>query len=268
MTRGTAMIDIPAQIGAIERDRQPHAARGRRRERRRCWPAGPTAADARGHVVGTDRSRAHRPLVHAHQRRPAARRHLPAGGQRRRRHPRVRAARTGSASRSATRRASWRSACLPDGDNATTLELEHTVPIEMAQSGAGAMWVGPAGTARCWASGCTSPARSPTIRWPAPTLPRRSRSARSPCRAGPMPSRPPGRRRPSSWPRRWRCRWPSSRPATRQGAEPGSGRRGARIPTPRAYRPLSGRIPAPRDTWRPKPVTPGSSRPAPWDSGH
>ena len=31
----------------------------------------------------------------------------------------------------------------PDGDGATTLELEHTVPIEMAQSGAGAMWVGP-----------------------------------------------------------------------------------------------------------------------------
>jgi uncharacterized protein YndB with AHSA1/START domain len=31
----------------------------------------------------------------------------------------------------------------PDGDDATTLELEHTVPIEMAQSGAGALWVGP-----------------------------------------------------------------------------------------------------------------------------
>jgi uncharacterized protein YndB with AHSA1/START domain len=31
----------------------------------------------------------------------------------------------------------------PDGDGATTLELEHTVPIEMAQSGAGALWVGP-----------------------------------------------------------------------------------------------------------------------------
>jgi uncharacterized protein YndB with AHSA1/START domain len=31
----------------------------------------------------------------------------------------------------------------PDGAGATLLELEHTVPIEMAQSGAGAMWVGP-----------------------------------------------------------------------------------------------------------------------------
>ena len=31
----------------------------------------------------------------------------------------------------------------PDGDGVTTLELEHTVPIEMAQSGAGALWVGP-----------------------------------------------------------------------------------------------------------------------------
>ncbi len=31
----------------------------------------------------------------------------------------------------------------PDGDGTTTLELEHTVPIEMAQSGAGALWVGP-----------------------------------------------------------------------------------------------------------------------------
>jgi len=31
----------------------------------------------------------------------------------------------------------------PDGDAGTTLELEHTVPIEMAQSGAGALWVGP-----------------------------------------------------------------------------------------------------------------------------
>ena len=31
----------------------------------------------------------------------------------------------------------------PDGDRATLLELEHTVPIEMAQSGAGALWVGP-----------------------------------------------------------------------------------------------------------------------------
>jgi uncharacterized protein YndB with AHSA1/START domain len=29
------------------------------------------------------------------------------------------------------------------GEDATTLELEHTVPIEMAQSGAGALWVGP-----------------------------------------------------------------------------------------------------------------------------
>jgi uncharacterized protein YndB with AHSA1/START domain len=31
----------------------------------------------------------------------------------------------------------------PDGDSDTVLELEHTVPIEMAQSGAGALWVGP-----------------------------------------------------------------------------------------------------------------------------
>jgi uncharacterized protein YndB with AHSA1/START domain len=31
----------------------------------------------------------------------------------------------------------------PDGNGGTALELEHTVPIEMAQSGAGAMWVGP-----------------------------------------------------------------------------------------------------------------------------
>jgi hypothetical protein len=31
----------------------------------------------------------------------------------------------------------------PDGEGATALELEHTVPIEMAQSGAGALWVGP-----------------------------------------------------------------------------------------------------------------------------
>lgn len=30
-----------------------------------------------------------------------------------------------------------------DGDTATVLELEHTVPIEMAQSGAGALYVGP-----------------------------------------------------------------------------------------------------------------------------
>jgi uncharacterized protein YndB with AHSA1/START domain len=31
----------------------------------------------------------------------------------------------------------------PDGDSDTVLELEHTVPIEMAQSGAGALYVGP-----------------------------------------------------------------------------------------------------------------------------
>jgi uncharacterized protein YndB with AHSA1/START domain len=31
----------------------------------------------------------------------------------------------------------------PNGDRATVLELEHTVPLEMAQSGAGALWVGP-----------------------------------------------------------------------------------------------------------------------------
>jgi uncharacterized protein YndB with AHSA1/START domain len=31
----------------------------------------------------------------------------------------------------------------PEGDGDTVLELEHTVPIEIAQSGAGAMWVGP-----------------------------------------------------------------------------------------------------------------------------
>jgi uncharacterized protein YndB with AHSA1/START domain len=30
-----------------------------------------------------------------------------------------------------------------DGEGATLFELEHTVPIEMAQSGAGALWVGP-----------------------------------------------------------------------------------------------------------------------------
>jgi hypothetical protein len=29
------------------------------------------------------------------------------------------------------------------GDGDTVLELEHTVPIEIAQSGAGALWVGP-----------------------------------------------------------------------------------------------------------------------------
>lgn len=32
---------------------------------------------------------------------------------------------------------------LPSGDNQTILELEHTVPIEIAQSGAGALYVGP-----------------------------------------------------------------------------------------------------------------------------
>lgn len=31
----------------------------------------------------------------------------------------------------------------PDGDGDTVLELEHTVPIEIAQSGAGALYVGP-----------------------------------------------------------------------------------------------------------------------------
>ncbi|MEU8206544.1 SRPBCC family protein [Streptosporangium sp. NPDC049046] len=31
----------------------------------------------------------------------------------------------------------------PDGEEATTLELEHTVPLEMAGSGAGALYVGP-----------------------------------------------------------------------------------------------------------------------------
>ena len=31
----------------------------------------------------------------------------------------------------------------PAADGMTALELEHTVPIEMAQSGAGALWVGP-----------------------------------------------------------------------------------------------------------------------------
>jgi uncharacterized protein YndB with AHSA1/START domain len=31
----------------------------------------------------------------------------------------------------------------PEGDDRTILELEHTVPIEMAQSGAGALFVGP-----------------------------------------------------------------------------------------------------------------------------
>jgi uncharacterized protein YndB with AHSA1/START domain len=31
----------------------------------------------------------------------------------------------------------------PEGDGETVLELEHTVPIEMAQSGAGALYVGP-----------------------------------------------------------------------------------------------------------------------------
>jgi hypothetical protein len=32
---------------------------------------------------------------------------------------------------------------VPGGEAETTLEVEHTVPIFMAQSGAGALWVGP-----------------------------------------------------------------------------------------------------------------------------
>jgi len=31
----------------------------------------------------------------------------------------------------------------PDGEQRTSLELEHTVPVEFAQSGAGALYVGP-----------------------------------------------------------------------------------------------------------------------------
>jgi hypothetical protein len=32
---------------------------------------------------------------------------------------------------------------LSESDGGTVLQLDHTVPIEMAQSGAGALWVGP-----------------------------------------------------------------------------------------------------------------------------
>ncbi|GAB3570697.1 hypothetical protein GCM10027445_24660 [Amycolatopsis endophytica] len=62
-----------------------------------------------------------------------------------------------------------------DGES-TDLGLEHTVPIEIAQSDAGALFVGPAGTARCWRWRCPSRARSPRTPW-RPRIRARARSS-------------------------------------------------------------------------------------------
>jgi len=141
MTRGATVIDIPAQIGAIERDvrRTPREDGG---ENVTVLARRTYAADAEDTWSAlTDPSRIARWL-------------MPISGDLRlggsfqlegnaggdilecEKHHRFRVTFGGETSFLEVR-------LLPDGDGATTLELEHTVPIEMAQSGAGALWVGP-----------------------------------------------------------------------------------------------------------------------------
>ena len=92
----------------------------------------------------------------------------------------------------------------PTGDGATTLELEHTVPIEMAQSGAGALWVGPGwdggllGLALFLAGEVAGGSGGGSELRGGAGVQRGNRS-----RPGRMRSRPPGRRLPSNSPRPW-----------------------------------------------------------------
>jgi uncharacterized protein YndB with AHSA1/START domain len=141
MTRGSTMIDIPAQIGAIERSvrRTPREDRGENVTvvGRRTYHADPEDAWS----ALTDPQRIARWLM------PISG-DLKEGGTFQlegnaagdilecERPHRFRVTFGSETSFLEVR-------LIPVGDGATTLEYEHTVPIEMAQSGAGALWVGP-----------------------------------------------------------------------------------------------------------------------------
>jgi uncharacterized protein YndB with AHSA1/START domain len=141
MTRGATVIDIPAQIGAIERDvrRTPREDGGENVTvvARRTYAAG--AEDTWSAL--TDPARIARWL-------------MPISGDLRRGGTFQLEGNAGGAILECEKPHRFRVTfggetsflevrLSPDGDDATTLELEHTVPIEVAQSGAGAMWVGP-----------------------------------------------------------------------------------------------------------------------------
>jgi uncharacterized protein YndB with AHSA1/START domain len=141
MTQGAIVIDIPAQIGAIERDvrRTPREDGGENVVvlARRTYRADPEDTWS----ALTDPSRLARWFMPiSGDLRPGGNFQLEgnAGGDILEcdRPHRFRVTFGGETSFVEVR-------LSPDGDGATTLELEHTVPIEMAQSGAGALWVGP-----------------------------------------------------------------------------------------------------------------------------
>ena len=141
MTRGAIVIDIPAQIGAIERDvrRTPRDDGGENVTvlARRTYAADPEDTWS----ALTDPSRIARWLMPiSGDLRLGGRFQLEgnAGGEilECEKPHRFRVTFGGETSFLEVR-------LSPSGDGATTLELEHTVPIEMAQSGAGALWVGP-----------------------------------------------------------------------------------------------------------------------------
>ena len=74
---------------------------------------------------------------------------------------------------------------LVEQGEGTLLILEHSVPLAIAGSGAGALYVGPGcGTARCWRWRSASTASSPTTRSPPATRWRPSSSVPGPSTSG------------------------------------------------------------------------------------
>jgi uncharacterized protein YndB with AHSA1/START domain len=75
-----------------------------------------------------------------------------------------------------------------DGEQ-TLLKLTHSVPLELAGSTAGALYVGPGWTVPCSASRCISRGRSAAIPSLPPTVPRCRTSMSGPSRSGSPPPR-------------------------------------------------------------------------------
>jgi uncharacterized protein YndB with AHSA1/START domain len=141
MTRGATMIDIPAQIGAIDRSV--------RRTAREDGGENVTAVGRRTYAAGledtwstlTDPARIARWLMPVSgDLRMGGSFQLEgnAGGEILECEQPHRFRVTFGSEASILEVRLWQ-----EGEGATTLEYEHTVPIEIAQSGAGALWVGP-----------------------------------------------------------------------------------------------------------------------------
>ena len=215
--RETAVIDILEHINAVQRE----VSRTGETVTVRDAPVVP--GRARGALGRADGSGADAPLVPAGHRRLQGRRHLPAGGQRRRRDPGMR---TTQAFQGHLRRPDQpaRASFAPrrrgfDRAGARALDgRSHRLPAAPARSGSA-----PAGTAACSASPSTSPANSTRTatrsRWPTP--PRSSSTTSSRSAPGSKRSAPPGPPPKTTSPKPPRSPWPSTRPTQR--SDPSAG---------------------------------------------